>query len=163
MLVQFPAARVPGIATGTIDSNNAELAGLLRLLAAETDRVRQQRRFARWLSQFHVGRVSSVEQTYVIIFNASSSWRSLAVPRELARSAHRDRVGDCLAVINSQMHESEVIVRAMPGIDLSSVEEPPFSPFARSGGFERVTEADMAYLRGTPEPLTLHVPITIDQ
>lgn len=160
LLADLPATDVVAFVEGAAVPGSAKLSTTLRMLALQTERVRHQKRFARRRISFHVGQISRVEGEYVVITSETES--SVAVPRGLARAAHRERIGECLAVINSQPDERELIVRAVPGIDLRSPVVEGFSPFARSPGFEPVSRADVAYLRGRPAPLTIRFPVTIE-
>ena len=38
-----------------------------------------------------------------------------------------------------------------------------YSPFARVEEFQRISEADAAYLRGEPLPLTISIPVEVDR
>jgi hypothetical protein len=140
---------------------DSDLAPILRALALQTATTRLQRRFTKRALAFHVGRISSSTEGYVVVTNEGGL--SVAVPRVLARAAHRERIGECLGVINSHVDERELIVRAMPGIDVSQEHDEPYSPFARVDGFERISASDEAYLRGRPAPLTIQIPVAIDQ
>ena len=126
-----------------------------------TEAVRLQRRFTKHASRFDVGRISNVTDGYVVVTGEGRS--SFAVPRHLARAAHREQLGDCLGVINGQADNRELIVRAVPGIDLSRDQAAAYSPFTRVKGFERVSAADAAYLRGSPVPFTISIPVVIER
>jgi hypothetical protein len=125
----------------------------------KTAAVRLQRRFAR-LRSYHVGRISSVAEAYVIV---DGGGKQSFVPRDLARAASRERVGECLAIMNGPIDGREMIIRAVPGIALEPKED-SYSPFARpAAGFQRVSATDLAYLRGVPKPLAITIPITIER
>jgi hypothetical protein len=160
-LSQWPASAVSSLVEGAHVPEDSALALVLRTLALQTATVRLQRRFAKHALACHVGRISSSTEGYVVVTNEGGL--SIAVPRGLARAAHRERIGECLAVINSHVDARELIVRAMPGIDVGRDRAEPYSPFARVDGFERINATDAAYLRGRPEPLTIQIPVTIEQ
>ena len=160
-LSQCPASTVPSLVEGALIPEDSDLTLVLRALALQTATIRLQRQFARHALAFHVGRISSSTEGYVVVTNEGG--QSVAVPRGLARAAHRERIGECLGVINSHVDERELIVRAMPGIDVGREHAEPYSPFARVDGFERINAADQAYLRGRPTPLTIQIPVAIEQ
>lgn len=133
---------------------------VIRQLAMRTAAVRRQRRFAEFMSSYHVGRISSVAEEYVIV---DGGGKQSFVPRSLARSVFRERVGECLAVMKSPVDDREMIVRAVPGIELEP-KNVSYSPFARpEGGFQSVSASDLAYLRGVPRPLAITIPITVER
>jgi hypothetical protein len=160
-LSHCPASTVASLVEGALVPEASDLAPILRALALQTATTRLQRRFTKRALAFHVGRISSSTEGYVVVTNEGGL--SVAVPRVLARAAHRERIGECLGVINSHVDERELIVRAMPGIDVSQEHDEPYSPFARVDGFERISVSDEAYLRGRPAPLTIQIPVAIDQ
>ncbi len=158
-LAEHPPAVVMAIAGGELAAAGP-FVDVIRQLAMGTAAVRRQRRFAKLASWYHVGRISSVAEAYVIV---DGGGKQSFVPRSLARSVLRERVGECLAVMNSPVDDREMIVRAVPGIELEA-EKDSYSPFARpEGGFQRVSAADLAYLRGVPRQLQITIPITIDR
>jgi hypothetical protein len=161
LLAELPAATVSSVGEGTLARDSPDLAAVLRKLAVQTEAVRLQRRFAKQALSFHVGRISRVADDYVVV--TTEGKLSLAVPLSLARAAYRDQIGDCLGVINTQVDERELIVRAVPGIDLGQERGESYSPFARARGFERISAADAAYLRGAPAPITIRIPVAIEQ
>lgn len=133
---------------------------LIRELAMKTTAVRLQHRFAKLASWYHVGRISTVAEAYVTI---EGGGKHSLVPRDLARAVFRERVGECLAIMNRPVDGRELIVRAVPGIALEPKQN-PYSPFARpAAGFQRVSAADLAYLRGVPKSFEITIPITIER
>jgi hypothetical protein len=159
-LSQSPTSAVSSLVEGAHVPEESAIALVLRTLARQTATVRLQRRFAKHAPAF-LGRISSSTEGYVVVTNEGGL--SIAVPRGLARAAHRERIGECLAVINSHVDARELIVRAIPGIDVGREHAEPYSPFARVDGFERINATDAAYLRGQPEPLRIQIPVTIEQ
>jgi hypothetical protein len=91
-----------------------------------------------------------------------SEREALGLGGQLAERVPELQPTQCLAIINSQLDARELIVQAVPGIDLTSEAKVPYSPFGRTKGFERISAADAAYLRGTPQPLAIRVPVTIE-
>ncbi|MGC4089864.1 MAG: hypothetical protein QM756_18655 [Polyangiaceae bacterium] len=158
-LAELTPSVVTAIAEGELAAAGP-FVDIIRQLATGTAAVRRQRRFAKLASWYHVGRISSVAEAYVIV---DGGGKQSFVPRSLARSVSRERVGECLAVMNSPVEDREMIVRAVPGIELG-VEKKSYSPFARpEGGFQSVSVRDLDYLRGIPRPLQITVPITIER
>ncbi len=158
-LAEHPPAVVSAIAEGQLPAAGP-LVDVIRQLAMRTAAVRRQPRFAKLATWYHVGRISSVAEAYVIV---DGGGKQSLVPRSLARSVFREGVGECLAVMNSPVDDREMIVRALPGIELNT-KKGSYSPFARpEGGFQSVSASDLAYLRGIPSPLQITVPITIER
>ena len=158
-LAELPPAVVTAIAGGELAAAGP-FVDIIRQLAMGTAVVRQQRRFAKLASWYHVGRISSVAEAYVIV---DGGGKQSFVPRSLAHSVWRERIGECLAVMNGPVDDREMIVRAAPGIELEA-ERGSYSPFARpEGGFQSVSAADLAYLRGIPRQLQITIPITIER
>ena len=137
-----------------------ELTSALRTLAARTETIRRRYRVHESVLSFHIGRISRVAEQYVVVTNERGA--SLAVPRGLARAAHRERLGECLGIVNTPVGDREMIVRAVPGLELHRAGGESYSPFARPGGVERISEAEAAYLRGIPVPLTVRIPVAIE-
>jgi hypothetical protein len=160
LLADLPPATVSSIAGGTLAEGLADLTAVLRKLALQTEAARHGRP-VRPLHSFLIGRISQATGDYVVVTTDEN--HSFAVPRDLARAANRDRVGDCLGVISSPTDDRGLIVRAVPGIDLGPDEHERYSPFARPKGFERISAADAAYLRGTPTPPRVLVPVSIER
>ncbi|HEY6728767.1 MAG TPA: hypothetical protein VI197_32370 [Polyangiaceae bacterium] len=158
-LAEHPRAVVSSIAEGELAAASP-FVELIRTLAMKTAEVRRQHHFDKLASWYHVGRISTVAEGYVVV---DGEGKQSFVPRSLARAVFRERVGECLAVMNSPVDDREMIVRAVPGIELDP-EKDSYSPFARpAAGFQRVSAADLAYLRGVPRPLAITIPITIER
>jgi hypothetical protein len=158
-LAPLSARAASSVVEGSAALGDPELGAILRTLASETETVRHKRMTPKQFVFFHIGRVSSMTDSYVVV--TSEGGTSLAVPRLLARAAHREKVGECLGVLNSQVDNHELIVRAVPGIELAP-QGKPYSPFDRVA-FDRISDADAAYLRGQPVPLTIRIPVTIER
>jgi hypothetical protein len=168
-LAEHPLQLVSSIAGGELVAAGP-FVDLVRQLAMTTAAVQRQRRFAKLASWYHVGRISSVAESYVTI---DGGGKQSFVPRNLARAVFRERVGECLAIMNGPVESREMIVRALPGIPLddertttkhSASRARSYSPFARPAtGFQRVSAADVAYLRGAPKPIAITIPITIER
>jgi hypothetical protein len=158
-LAEHAAGVVSSIAEGELAAANP-FVDLIRQLATKTAAVRLQHRFAKLAAWYHVGRISSVAEAYVTI---EGGGKQSLVPRNLARAVFRERVGECLAIMNRPVDGREMIVRAVPGITLEPKRD-SYSPFERpASGFQRVSAADLAYLRGVPKPFEITIPITIER
>jgi hypothetical protein len=161
ILVKYPTSVASSVIEAALVPEDADLAAVVRALAVQTEAVRLQRRFAKHALDFHVGRITSAAEGYVVV--TSEAGLSLAVPRALARAAHRERVGECLGVLASLVDHRELIVRAVPGIAVGPERDDSYSPFTRARRFEHITTADAQYLRGKPAPLTIQIPVAIER
>ena len=85
------------------------------------------------------------------------------MPRWLAQAAHREEVGDCLALVTDRLDERHMVVNAVPGIDVSKdAPAAAFSPFGRNAPVRQLTKADTRLLSRAPAPLRVLVPVTIE-
>jgi hypothetical protein len=89
--------------------------------------------------------------------------RRTYVPRWLARSAHREQVGDMLALVTDRLDDAQMVVRAVPAIDLDARPRTAFTPFGREAPVRDLTAADARVLAGAPAPLQILVPVTIER
>lgn len=162
LLSGLPAKQVNDVALGVVESDWPELDEAVRKVAVLTHEVRTRGRLAKAKSAFVAGRVSQTASGFVVVTTEVSS---LAVPRELARAAHRDRIGDCLAIHTDKVDERGVVIRAVPGVDLQEQVKaaPRFSPFRRGAPVDSIDEADAKMLRGRPAPLIIRVPVVIEE
>lgn len=135
-----------------------ELHRLLRLLARKTKAARA--RLAP-LQDVVAGKISETQPDFLILTAASGE--RTAVPRWLAQAAHREEVGDCLALVTDRLDERHMVVNAVPGIDVSKdAPAAAFSPFGRNAPVRQLTKADTRLLSRAPAPLRVLVPVTIE-
>ncbi len=85
------------------------------------------------------------------------------VPRWLALGAHREHVGEFLALLQEKLDVHQALVEALPAISLEPClprDEP--SPFGRDPRLYRVSAKDAALLAREPRALRILVPVTIE-
>ncbi len=158
MLGELSPSELAAVVGGALADGRGELNDLLRELA-EKHEVGAGGWHAGQGVTMHVGRISRIEAGTAFV--TTEVEEPVSVPEPIARAAGRGRIGDCIGVIRAQVDEHELAVRALPGIAVEPEVSIPRSPFARSAdGFERVSDADLAYLQRTPKPLTPRVPIS---
>lgn len=157
-----PARAVESVVEGeSADPVRMEVRSLLHRLAQATRKLRRRSGLERDLWEVLAGAVSEAQAEYVVV--TSSSGSRAAVPRDLARAAHREQIGDCLALISYDLGEQSRVIQAVPGIDLSrDSEKKSFSPFRRDSPVSWISKADAEYLSGSPAPLKILVPVTIE-
>jgi hypothetical protein len=159
LLADLPAETIVALVEGTFPADaSTELWRTLQVLAQETRRrwITESRRGA--LSEMVVGCIAEMSATTVVLKCPNSP--DLTLPRWLARAAHREAVGACLAVVTEQLEDSSALAYAIPALDLDAA-PPQFSPFGRARALREITEADLALLTGSPKPLRVIVPVTI--
>ncbi|MCC6993528.1 MAG: hypothetical protein IT370_02750 [Deltaproteobacteria bacterium] len=144
---------------GVSDERWPGLLRLLRALGKETS-VARGRRAIRPPGMV-TGRISETHPDFVLL-EAAGGVRT-AVPRWLARAAHRETVGDLLALLTERLDDQRMVVNAVPALDLDGADAGSrFSPFARSDSARRLTRRDARLLSGVPAPLTIMFPVTIE-
>lgn len=82
------------------------------------------------------------------------------VPRWLAQAAHRDEVGDALALVTEKLDDTQMVVKAVPAIDVTPRSA---SPFGRAAPMRTLTASDARLLSGAPAPIRVLVPVTIER
>lgn len=130
---------------------------VLKRIALETKSAR-----ARFSSKVHfspvvTGRISEA-QADVLVLTEEGGART-AVPRWLAHAAHRESLGDCLALMTERLDDQQMVVSAIPGIETGG--KPKFNPFGRGARVHALTDADAKKLAGKPSPLRILVPVAI--
>lgn len=142
-----------------------ELHQLLRLIARETKSALRSNAnlydpvSMNELRQVFAGRVHASKPEYLVLRDALG--KETAVPRSLARAAHREEVGDFLAVITDRLDEGQMVVNAVPAIDIDEGSSRQFNPFSRNGTGGRISKADVRLLSRMPATLRVMVPVTI--
>ncbi len=101
-----------------------------------------------------------------VVVSASDGTRT-AVPLWLAEAAHRDQVGDRLILVSVRLDNRQALVQVLPGIAVpvqraSAEPTATFTPFARDRRVLEVSRDDIALLHGTPQPLWVLVPVTVE-
>jgi hypothetical protein len=155
------AAQVSAIVSGDFaEKSQPEIATLLRLVARKTMSLRKQRAYALRTPEMVVGRILAASGDTLILEHAPGGAQT-TLPRWLGHAAHREKVGDCLALVSEKLNESQLVVNAMPAIDIAATPD-TFDPFGSSAKALSLTKADAALISGTPLPLRIMVPVTIE-
>lgn len=146
------------VAGEVADTGWPELLRLLRLLARRTKAARARLSGGQ---DVIAGTISETRSDYLVL-TAASGLRT-AVPRWLAQAAHREKVGDCLALVTDRLDDRHMVVNAVPGIDVSKgAAAATFSAFGRTAPVRQLTKADARLLSRPAAPLRVLVPVTID-
>jgi hypothetical protein len=146
---------------GLSESRWPELHGVLRLVARETKAARARQPPKSRLAEVVTGRISEAQPDFLVLLGASGL--RTAVPRWLAHSAHRENVGDCLALVTDRLDDHQMVVNATPGIDVdANSSDARFTPFGRDAPVRELTRADARLLSRSPAPLRILVPVMID-
>jgi hypothetical protein len=107
-----------------------------------------------------MGRISEAQPDFLVL-EAKDGART-AVPRWLAQSAHRENVGDCLALVTDRLGDRQMVVNAIPGVDVEAEPAKKFSPFGRSAQVHSITREDALLLSRPPRPLRIMIPVIIE-
>ncbi len=158
-LKQLLSGRAIADVNAAVEGGNVkpELFEALRRVARET-RNAQVHHVTRGETQVVTGTILEALRDGLVL-QAETGAKTL-VPIWLARSAHRANVGDQLALITDRLDDNQMVVNALPAIDLR-VRGGPYSPFERRAVYE-LTEADEELLRGEPAALKILVPVKIE-
>ena len=159
ILATLPADEALRVVDGVLPPDApAGLTDTLRALAHRTDQRRAQERALGTSLEVMTGRIIEVHDQYVLL--AGPAQPTTLVPRWMATTAHRTRVGDPLALLMDRLGDATAVIEAVPAIDTDT---PPFSPFGRDDPRTRtITTADEHLLAGQPEPPVVLVPVQID-
>jgi hypothetical protein len=152
-------AVVQGVLTeGTPDT----LDGLLRSVAADTQDLRLELRSSHSVLDALFCKITRVEIGFVELSDTQGGQRRLE--RTLAEAAHRDQLGDCLALFSDPLGAAQVILSASPALDTSGkISRRAFSPFERTITPRALTAEDIALLSRAPKPLKIGFPVAIEQ
>jgi hypothetical protein len=109
------------------------------------------------------GRIAEIREEYVLLVQAKG--QSTIVPRWMAGAAHREQVGELLALVSDRLDDASAVVEAVPAIE---IDDPPeiagFTPFGRDDTRTRsITADDARLLAGRPQPLRILFPVTIGE
>ncbi len=138
------------------------LSAALRELARHTAEVRDELKRSASLREIVTGRITRLADDNLVL--ATSGGGTTMVPRWLARGAHRENVGEFLALVQERLDERQALVEAMPAISLEpTASRDEISPFGRDPQLYRVGPEDAALLAREPAPLRLLVPVTIEE
>lgn len=161
LLTGHPLEEVSAVLEGAAPEDEwPDLHELLRRIARETKATRSRMAPKVRLSEVVTGKISEAQEGFLVL-TAEGGART-AVPRWLAQSAHRESVGDFLALVTERLDDQQMVVNALPGIETSR-DSSKFSPFGRSAKVHSLTAADAKQLAGSPGPLRILVPVSIGE
>jgi len=162
-LASLPRPYAERIVHGDVPSDApAELVAVIRALARETARARTHEASLAEVSSVFAGRISEVHQDHVLV---TAEGAATTVQRSVAKAAHREGIGEALALVTDFIEGARVLVDAVPALELSPTHAvaKAFSPFGRDLAARTITEEDRRMLSGEPAPLKILIPITIEQ
>ncbi len=140
-------------------SERPALLNLLRAVARETRSMSPPKGNARLLRQIVTGTILEAREDGLIL-EASSGVKTL-VPRWLGQAAHRELVGDALALITDKLEDNQMVVQALPAIELRAPRTGA-SPFGRSAPVRELNTADVRLLSRKPLPAKPLIPVDIE-
>ncbi len=152
------AAEAATAIQGTSSTPAPGLLQVLRLIAAETLSARRHCAVEDPNLQTVAGRICETLATAVVLETGN---HRTYVPRGLAESANRTKVGDLLALVTERLDASYVFVFVLPAIAVEKVEGATASPFGRSSSVLSLTAEDVRLLRRDPAPLEVLIPVTV--
>jgi hypothetical protein len=163
ILADLPTSVAQAVIDGVIpDDPPEQLLHALKNVARVTEKIRARELAGTEPVVFLAGRVTEVHHSYVIIVPING--RETLIPRWMAAgAANRAHVGSLLALITDKLSEASAVIDVIPALDVDDDEPAPFTPFGR--GDTRalaITADDERLLSGTPEPLRVLVPVTIE-
>ena len=144
---------------GVSDEKSPELLAALRELARETRKAHVRRSRAQMNREVVVGRILEA-LTEGLVLKSEGGSKTL-VPWWLAQSAHREKVGDLLALVTDKLDDAQMVVNAVPAIDVGPGARAR-SPFGRAAAVHELSAADAKLLARRPVALRVLVPVTID-
>ncbi len=143
------------------NAKSSDIFALLNQLARSTKVARERSGISATSSEVMTGRISKAGETSVVL--TADNGMQTAIPRWLARSVGREKVGDAIAIVTERMGDSQATVHAFAAIELSAEAVPrAFTPFGRDAAVYDVVRTDIRRLKGTPRPLRIVVPVAIE-
>lgn len=128
----------------------------LEALAYETRNHQPPARTLKAHSQTLTGRILEARDEGLVL--EETTGRKTLVPRWLGAAAHRVRVGDALALMTDRLDDNQVVVQALPALELKA-QPATASPFGRTARVLSVTDADMRLLSKRPAPIKPMLPV----
>jgi hypothetical protein len=165
LLSELPDQEADLVIAGVLPEGAPDmLAGALRAIATRTWQVcADDIILSSPAEMIFAGRIAEVREGYVLLVQVKGP--STMVPRWMAGAAHREQVGDLLALISDKLDGASAVVEAVPAIE---IDDPPeirgFTPFGRDDVQTRsITADDARLLAGRPQPLRILFPVTIGE
>lgn len=154
-----PLAEVTSAVTGEVSREHwPEFFDVIRAVANETRSVRQTSLRPSQRSEIVTGKILE-SRAEGLVLEAPSGAKTL-VPRWLGQAAHREKVGDALALVTDRLDDTQMVVQALPAIEVHPVRRAA-SPFGRMAPVLELTADDARRLSRRPLPLKLLVPVSI--
>jgi len=155
------SGRPPGEVAAAIGGGGARefeksLLNALRAVAAETSAAIPSERFAAGGDIF-AGKILEARPDELVIELPTGA--RVLVPRWLGQAANRERVGDALALIADRLDRTQVVVQALPALEMTRAA----SPFGRSAPVKDLSAADARLLSRLPVPLKVLLPVSIHE
>lgn len=164
-LAELPDQEAEQVVSGQLPQDMpSALSEALRAVASRTEQVRADDLILSSPAEVvFAGRIAEVTEGYVLVTQMEGL--ETMVPRWMATAAQRDWVGALLALIADKLDGASAVVEAVPAIDIDfAPRDDEFSPFGRGDErTRRITAEDTRLLRGEPQSLRIHVPVTIDE
>jgi hypothetical protein len=161
MLSGSPAAVICSTLEGQIpEAQRAELEVLLRAITLKTRQVRAKQSTPAPRGVF-LGKISEQWPDFLVL-RSGDGVRTM-VPRPLAHSVHREEIDDCMALVTDQIDDHQMVINAVPAIDVPGPGETAFTAFGRGAPVHAVTESDAQLLSRRPRKLKILVPVAIDR
>lgn len=155
-----PLDEVTSAATGEVSRKDwPEFFEVLQAVANETRKVSQSTRSRSHRSELVTGKILE-SRAEGLVLEAPSGAKTL-VPRWLGQAAHRENVGDALALVSDRIDKTQMVVQAFPAIEIQPARRTVL-PFGRTAPVLELTAADARRLSHRPRPLTLLVPVSIE-
>lgn len=162
LLTGRPVEDVTAVVEGAVPAaQSREIHEQLRRVARATLRVRPRGDASKVGTEVVVGRISETMVESITL--TALSGERVAIPRWLARTAGREGVGECLALV-SERFDDGLVTHAFPAIALEEQRaQPEFSPFGRAAPVTKLTPSDVRVVAGAAGPLKVLVPVTIER
>ncbi|HUC57657.1 MAG TPA: hypothetical protein VMA95_09670 [Streptosporangiaceae bacterium] len=160
LLSALPSHEAERVVAGDLPADRAPLAEMIRALANHTEQARPGDIMLTSPAEvIFAGQIAELTDALVVLVQAPGS--TTIVPRWMANAAHRDQVGEFLALVADQIDGASAVVEAVPAIDVPAAR---FSPFGRGDNrATAITADDVRLLSGEPEPLRILIPVTIEE
>lgn len=162
LLTGRPVEDVTAVVEGAIPAaQSREIHEQLRRVARATLRVRPRDEANKLGTEVVVGTISETMAESITLTALSGD--RVAIPRWLARTAGREVVGECLALVSERLDDG-LVTHAFPAISLDDQRtQPEFSPFGRAAPVTKLMASDVPVVRGAAGPLRVLVPVTIEK
>lgn len=135
-----------------------ELLEALRQVARETRNAHIHQSVRGGTTEIVSGRILEALREGLVL--QAETGATTLIPLWLAQSAHRENVGDLLALITDRLDDTQMVVKVVPAIDLRAPLK--VTPFGRAAAVHALTAADVRTLSRKPAALKILVPVSIE-